>query len=87
MILQDFYPLDHTLAELVNFCERLELTELEVEKKSSFKNESSSSSSSGKKIQERKGKLDSRGIAIPILKETVSYMAKTAVTLRTSVVQ
>jgi len=49
MILQDFDPLDHTLAELVNFCERVELTEPEVENKSSFKYKSSSSSSSGKK--------------------------------------
>jgi len=40
-----FDPLDHTLAKLVNFCKRLELTEPEVKKKSSFKNESSSSSS------------------------------------------
>ena len=49
MILQDVDPLDHTLTELVNFCERLEVTGPKVEKKSSLKNESSSSSSSGKK--------------------------------------
>jgi len=45
MILQDFDPIDHTMAELVSFCERLELTEPEVEKRSP-KNESSSSKES-----------------------------------------
>jgi len=45
MILQDFDPVDHLLAELVSF-KRLELTELELKKKSS-------SSSSGKKRKAR----------------------------------
>ena len=48
MILQDFDPVDHTIPELVSFCERLELTEPELEKKSP-KNDSSSSSSSKKR--------------------------------------
>ena len=48
MILQDFDPVDHTIPELVSFCERLELTEPELEKKSP-KNDSSSSSSSRKR--------------------------------------
>jgi len=34
MILKDFDPVDHSLTELVSFCERLELTEPELEKKS-----------------------------------------------------
>jgi len=49
MILQDLDPIDHSLAELVSICECLELAEPELEKKSSSKNESSLSSSSGKR--------------------------------------
>jgi len=70
MILLDFDPLNHTLAELVHFCERLELTEPEVERK----------------LQERKGKLDYIGIATTLSRETVSYMARIAAIPRKSAV-
>jgi len=73
MILQDFDPLDHTLTELVNFCERLELTEPEVKKKSSLK------TSHPHPLQERKGKLDSIGIATTLSREIASSMARIAV--------
>ena len=49
MILQDFDPLDHSIAEFVSFCERLELTEPEAEKQSAS-NKSDSFSRKKRKI-------------------------------------
>jgi len=81
MILQDVDPIDHTMAELLSFCERLELTEPELEKnppRTSLPRPS---------LPERKGKLDSRGTAILISKEIASSMEKTVDIVPTSVVQ
>jgi len=79
MILQDFDPVDHTMAELVSFCERLELTESELEKGPPRM------SLPRPPLPERKGKSDSRGTAIPISKEISSSTERTVDTTRTSI--
>ena len=80
MILQDFDPVDHTIPELVSFCERLELTEPELEK-------------SPRRmillrppLLGRERKLGSRGTAIPISKEIASSTERTVDTTRTTAV-